>query len=448
MSKLIQQRRVLRSLALSMLCFTVSLPIARLGYPADDMTTTSSSGFGDAGDTLTDIKAYLYNLGTYLGYSLDSKVTTPTSNLLDSTSTDGPSIARNTFASFFGAMPVNASLLDAALMNFVPSAYTAYIALNTYANATFVGYNAQNASQGNTGTLSVSPLLDQQPYQQDPINQYILNILGTPDYTYCMGYEGTSWNETCKLLYQNKVMNNIIGTLPLTPYLDATAPLAILSELNSDSLTGPLLYATTTQSSTSSSTAPANATGLTATTQAQQAANFIRYASGAVVPLSLMSHADYMAQLGDATPPTDTNSTSYDRTKQEKAQAVLTKYLNQVRVYAAQQSVAISNLYYILSKRMPQTNGVDGNATSQAMSEMTMATRRIYNPAAVATDSPQWLAQINTASPASVQKEMAILLSEINYQLYLNRQQDERLLLTNSLLLIQTLTTYAPSPSN
>ncbi len=444
MSKLIQQRRVLRSLALSMLCFTVSLPIAQPGYP-DEMTTTSSSASSDFGDTLTDIKSYLYNLGGYLGYMLDNKVTTPTSNLLDSTSTDGSSITLNTFISFFGAMPVNSSLL-----NFVPTAYTAYNALNTYANATFKSYNVPGDSQANTGTLSVSPLLDQQTYQLDPVSQYILNILGTPDYTYCIGWDGTTWDETCKFLYQNKVMSNIIGTLPNRPYLDTAAPQALLSELNSDSLTGPLLYATTTQGSSTSSTAPASATGLTATTQAQQAANFIRYASGAVVPLSLMSQADYRAQLQDATH-TDTKSLGYDRTKQEKAQAVLTKYLAQVRVYAAQQSVPISNLYYILSKRMPQTTGAtdtDRNATSQALSEMTMATRRIYNPAAAATDSPQWLAQINTASPATVQKEMAILLSEINYQLYLNRQQDERLLLTNSLLLIQILTTTAPSSSN
>ena len=73
-----------------------------------------------------------------------------------------------------------------------------------------------------------------------------------------------------------------------------------------------------------------------------------------------------------------------------------------------------------------------------------MATRRIYNPE---KNGEQWIDQINKASPTTVEKEMALLLAEINYQLYLNRQQDERLLLTNSLLLIQSLTQNKPSPT-
>ncbi len=453
MSKLIQQRGVLRSLALSMLCFTVSLPIAPLGYTDDMKTVALPAAPLPSDNVLTDIKTYLLNLGGDLGYSLEDSVTTPTSTLLDSASTGVPvpfldSIARNTFASFFGAMPVSSSLPDPI----VPSAYTAYNALNAYANATFVGYNPspQGSALTNPGALSWSPLLDQLSSQQDPVSQYILNILSTPDSTYCMESDDKAWSNTCGLRYGNQLLSWVIGTLPLVPFLDPTAPQSILSELNSDSLTGPLLYATASTGSTTSSTAAANAPGLTATTQAQQAANFIRYASGAVVPLPMMRHKEY-TNLYDVAVTINDPHTDIERTKQENALATLTTYLAQVRVYAAQHSVPISNLYYILSKRMPQTTGSPdkgANSTSQAMSEMTMATRRIYNPAAaVAAGSPQWLAQINTASPATVQKEMAILLSEINYQLYLNRQQDERLLLTNSLLLFNALQGGAPSTS-
>lgn len=448
---------IIRRFALSILFFAVTLPMARPGY-TDDMTTTAE-GSSDATEALQDIKLYLYNLGSDLGYILTNPIDAPTNTLLGAND-EAPTAARSTaalelialraVATMFGAIPVNASLLDPTLLNFVPSAFTAYNAFNAFANATFTSYNNQSGPQNtpgmsdtNQGMLSTSPLIDQQVNQQDPVSQSILNILGTPDYTYCMDITDTSWVNSnsqtlgdCPLLYQNKVMSNVIGPLPLTPYLDPGASQQIISQLNSNSLTGPLLYTTNTTGAPS----PAGSSGLTATTQAQQAANFIRYASGAVIPLSLASQVEYRRQLGLAKNP------SNDRTTRENAQAVLTKYLAKIRVYAAQRSVAVSNLYHILSKRMPQTLA-DKNGSSEAMAEFEMATRRIYDPAAVAAGNPQWIARINTASPATVQKEMALLLSEINYQLYLSRQQNERLLLTNSLLLIQNLDQTAPDPA-
>ena len=57
----------------------------------------------------------------------------------------------------------------------------------------------------------------------------------------------------------------------------------------------------------------------------------------------------------------------------------------------------------------------------------------------------QWVQKINTASSATVQKEIAILLSEINYQLYLDRQIQERMLLTNSVSLLQATKASQPN---
>jgi intracellular multiplication protein IcmX len=122
--------------------------------------------------------------------------------------------------------------------------------------------------------------------------------------------------------------------------------------------------------------------------------------------------------------------------------STLANYFTSLRIYAAQSSVGMSNLYYILSKRMPQ-NQTGSNATSEALSEFTMATWRLYNPTEKNADN-QWRAQINQASSATVQKEIAILLAEINYQLYLNRQQEERLLLTNTILLMQNARASQP----
>ena len=133
-----------------------------------------------------------------------------------------------------------------------------------------------------------------------------------------------------------------------------------------------------------------------------------------------------------------------------QAQATLDAYLTSLRVYAAQSSVGISNLYYMLSKRLPQNESVSENPllTSQALSEFTMATWRLYNPADTDPSKKQWLDKINDASSATLQKEMVTLLAEINYQLYLNRQQEERLLLTNTMLLLQNARASQPTASS
>ena len=93
---------------------------------------------------------------------------------------------------------------------------------------------------------------------------------------------------------------------------------------------------------------------------------------------------------------------------------------------------------------MPQSQNTAGSQkSSQALTEFTMATHRLFNPDMSANQ--QWINQINDASSATVQKEMAVLLAEINYQLYLSRQQQERALLTSSAQLIQQTTTFRPS---
>ena len=116
------------------------------------------------------------------------------------------------------------------------------------------------------------------------------------------------------------------------------------------------------------------------------------------------------------------------------AQEALASYLVNLRTYAARSSVPISNLYQIFAKRDPQPLSFNNTTTSQALSEFQMATWRIYD--AQNQQNNQWVDQINNASAATVNKEIAILLSEINYQLYLTRQIAERQLMTTSVALL------------
>jgi intracellular multiplication protein IcmX len=231
-------------------------------------------------------------------------------------------------------------------------------------------------------------------------------------------------------------MSNVIGTLP-TPYsfFSYDYNQQFLSQLNINTLVAPLLYSTTSSTTPSTSSPTPNTqqnSGLPAQNQAQLASDFIRYASGAVAPISLPQQNVYNMLYAQAT----NSSNNVPLTQQIASQAVLNNYFAKLRAYAAVLSVPYSNLYYIFSKRMPQNTGgsTSSSATSQALNEFTMSTWRLYTPQGQA--SGQWLNQLNTASSATVQKEIATLLAEINYQLYLTRQQEERILLTNTMLLV------------
>ena len=442
--------------------------IYRLGLPSLLLTTAltvqaddgTGSVYGQQTSTNTaNLATYVLNLGAYLGYNLTQQPSPPVTPLLSSTtnqlmgSTSGSAASQlpfftTVFDAFLGAVPVNS-----LFMQFVPTNNATYSVVNALANATFPSYN--NVSSQQTNTLSVTPLIDQQTYQQDPVSQALLNILGTPNATYCMNYTATAWTgggttagtssqyPSCDLLYQNQVMSNVIGPLPTTyQYFTYDYNQQFVSQLNGNTLIAPLLYSvsTSTPSSTSSPQPPSATAGLPAQSQAQQAANFIRYATGAVAPLSLPTLQNYDTLYTQAT----NLGNNIDLPTQMRAQETLTGYFAKLREFTAQTSVAYSNLYYILSKRMPQSTGASDTAatTSQALNEFTMATWRLYTPGGSA--NTDWLNQINQASPATVQKEMVTLLAEINYQMYLTRQQEERMLLTNTMILLLTSKTNQP----
>jgi intracellular multiplication protein IcmX len=424
-------------------------------------TTSAFASSNNNGDD-DQITTYLLNLGQYLGYNVSVPAENPNSNppatvsqnLLHATSME--TMWTYLYDTFLAAFPVNTSNQDPVQL--VQSNVTGASAINSLANNIFnnPAYSSPSATQP-----SISTLIDQQTYQNDPVSQAVLNILGTPDYSYCLDNNGvkvTTCNYASSIYNQNEVMANVLGSAPGT-FGDSTGipdtqtffkyeyNQPFISQLNVNSLVGPLVYTTSNSNSgsTSSSSNSPHGQGLTATNQAQQAANFIRYAIGAVAPTSLPNRRQYdslytKAQVAQGATPT---------IEQVQAQAALASYLLNLRIYAAQTSVGIGNLYYILGKRMQQnlsqTAGQQGAPTSQALSEFNMATWRLYNPDQ--SVNTQWLTQINQASAATVQKEIAGLLAEINYQLYLSRVQQERILLTNTMLLIQNSRAAQPTSS-
>jgi len=435
----------LSKLALAnLLCFSMASAFA-------DDAMNQYNGQQTAANT-EKLAEYLVNLGGYLGFTItkapgENNNSGVTSNLLDANSALAlPAYALNTF---LGALPVNA--FNAALMQIFPSELSS-ANLNAFANAVFSAQNYSNPSSQQQGKVSVAYGVDQQNYQPDPVNQTVLNILGTPDMSYCMDYDGTKWvgctqsgNRGSILLPGSSIMANIIGNLPSTyQYFTYEYNQQFLSQLNSNTLTGPMMYSSqgANVNSTSSPSANPQNKGLAAQNQAQQAANFIRYVSGSTSPLRLPNLKAYDTLYSQAIANNNGNPTL----EQVQAQATLNNYFTGLRTYAAQFSVGISNLYFIMAKRLPQNQSGSSKQepSSQALSEFNMATWRLFK-ADMSIDN-QWVSKLNNASPATVQKEIATLLAEINYQLYLDRQIQERILMTNSIMLLQN--TRSSQPNN
>ena len=430
----------------------------------DNALAQFNANAASSGESMNTLVQYLGNLGLNLGYNLSTNVNTSTvidtllTYLSTSNGTLGQEIFEQTaFWSLLGAIPVDA--YSQTLSTFVPQSNTYASIVNAQSNYTFPNYSS--ASQ----TIpSVITSVDQPTYQTDPVSQAVLNIMTTPDYSFCSSSSSSSssssTSSTC--LSQLQVMQNILqdisssGSLPGAgqAYTYSNAQ-PFLSQLNANVLIAPLLYSTTSSTSSDSSSSQSSPPGIPSATQAQQASNFIRYATAGLSPNPMMTSSvfsslwtqayDGLDSSGNPLPASTSGAPVLGQDPAAlQAQVYLTNWFTSMRVFAAQSSVAIGNLYEILARRLPQTDPNNSTTTSRALSEFQLASWRLYNP----QNSNQWITEINTASAATVQKESAILLAEINYQLYLNRQLEERILLTNSLMLLQQLSSNPPSPQS
>lgn len=458
-----------RVVSVLLFCFVLAGQAVAVG----ESPTSSQSGGGggdgggDPSDTvLTELKKYFKNLGEYLGYKIDKPPTDPISStsLEDKESTTAGSDSIKNFVqseqklveSLLGTMPIHV-LKDS-------TTESATTPPNSLLNAVFQQYAiyGQGLTQGTSTTTTgfiVSPQVDlqmdmggQSPtpsssatasyYLPDPVSQLIANMLYTPSSAYCTTYGSlansqngmTAFQDNCLKRYAEAIGFQVFGDIP-NPTNVHVFDMNVIKQLNSNTMLGPLIYSSTPVT-------PSNLKGITgaATSQAQEAENFIRYVSGSFQLNGFMDPATLQSLYSDATSNPATSSTI-------SSMAQLTSYFLQLRTGAAQMSVAVGNLYYLASKRIPQTPGVPSGTkppagtepTSEALNEYHMATRRLYRPgkSGDAKEASQWIDKINKASSVTVQKEIAILLAEMNYQLYLSRQTQERELLTGSVMLLE-----------
>lgn len=110
------------------------------------------------------------------------------------------------------------------------------------------------------------------------------------------------------------------------------------------------------------------------------------------------------------------------------------QYRVQVRSYLAQLSLGVDNLNYIYTQRLPQPGlgnaaGMANDSESPEAIDQALATHR--------TGNKQWYQDMEAAPPATVMREMLYVLAEMRYDMYQQKQLQERLLATMSAVELQ-----------
>lgn len=424
---------------------------------AQDATYTADTSSSTSSDALVTLTKHLDNLGGYFGFiiansppNLQDTQSTYNSSLLNLQQTQtnqtnlisqlfSSTVINSTFNTFFSGSP--------------------YQTLNSLSNTAFTQNNFTISKIDYTSGLS-SPL--------NPVNQLLLNILSvTPD-EFCYTQQPSNsafynWNSNCTFPYTSSfyiahelgididasylvpagtgstynglsTLSNNISASNLYPVNSSgqssqNPNIGLLNQIDASLLTSPLIY---TKDSGSTSQ-----TGLIPSNQLQAAQSVARFLSGTTHPKIMASSSNLAAVMDNIRSATDIKTQLMNFRS-------FGNYLLDLRTYSARASVALNNIYNILGKRLPSQSDASTASSSQALNEFTMATYRLYTPPNSGDGSSQtttnWQNMINNASPATVQKETVILLAEINYQLYLMRQQQEQLLLTQSVALMNALT--------
>jgi intracellular multiplication protein IcmX len=473
---------------------------------ADDTSTTTIGSSSDC-DTCSSISS----LGAYLGYDISTTISAAASIYGSPGTFDASSILALFGAlpvNQYGVSTQSSSSSSVVLSNFLPTTAnainsTSISTFNNLANTTFYDSSLSISYQtpGSTSYASVIDYIDSIPYQQDPTSQMLINFFSTPDISFCnnqtdMDSSGRPpWDpnyvapsgattEYCQSMQETltgllgdtlnaPTISNSPSTVPscqlpqypFSLYSDgasqtatsgssSTYPPAYIAYLNVNTLLSPLMYSTSTAQNSSSSCG--SNPMLPSGNQALDAYDFIRYILTPLLPSfgnSGVTYSSYQQAWNSVYNPTSGTSPS------TSALNSLLEFNASVRSYAALSSLVASNINFLYAERVPQTiqpttassttTSSSQVQTSKALSDFQMATWRLYDSASSASTSTSWLDNINaaTTSAATVTKEIAVLLAEINYQLYQSRMLQERMLLTETLNFASTLSSIKPTMS-
>lgn len=455
------------------LTFHVQAETIQPVFPAYEEIDDITKSLSNQESILTQIETDLTNLGYYLGYKV--RTTPDTSNVHD----DLANLQQTIKSQYIVVQNLYATLT-------VSPVYATFIANPVYGNINALANQVFNTTV-DSDQKKASDNLNSTPYTPYPVAQALQNILSiTPD-AYCFttrqNCSQMDWNTSCEYKYtqsqfyahalgldstDNSYLTSKLGSgkcesdTSNKAYLNQLSDIAqqlkgelffpktsnyaqkLLPQLDSTILTSPLLYDTKENSSSSNSVYTAEFPyGLPSSNNEEAAENYVKYVTGSILPPEPVQKDELEKISKNMYEASDIGA-------QLNSFRELSKYILGLRVYTARVSLGIANIYDIFGSRKAFPNNSDdqSQASSQALNEFKMATYRLYNPSVdpnnLNLDNSQspttWQQMINDASAARVQKETAILLAEINYQLYLMRKQQEKILLTNSVMLLQSAT--------
>jgi intracellular multiplication protein IcmX len=368
------------------------------------------------GQDTEKLEKYIQNIGSYYGIDVendDYANLVKQTDIFENDTTNWLDLAKKARSSLLGLMP--------ELIDYLPAQQT---------SSRFAGLRSQESQQRRTNSflptsntaapLSINSLLDKDPTQDNPTAQAIANIVIPP---YVSGKQCINCKTADSLL-------TTTGSLSRPSDEDYVVKsitdrnLAEIAQLNLNSLLDPVVYSIsrgepgTGSPSTRKSSPLAGA--LSPDSEEATAANFVRYVTNQVKNLDYPQKFEFNTAYSKAIEAINDKSSSPEATK-------LAKYIANLRSYAAQASVGISNFNYLLAKR--KLNGDSG--VSQAAIEAEMATKELFNP--------QWYTDMEQSSDSVVQRQTLYMLAKMNYQLYLNRLMYERILATLSVMQLQDL---------
>ncbi|NBX84308.1 MAG: hypothetical protein EBQ95_01705 [Gammaproteobacteria bacterium] len=441
---------------------SLSAGLLSLSHAEGETPSYSATSAGTSqDDNITTLRKHVDNLGGFFGFLISN---TPP-NIQDQASKYNAQLL-NLEQMQKGQSALVSQLFSASVINATFNTFFAgspYQALNSLSNT---GFNQNNFSRAKID----APSQTEQPIS--PVSQLLLNQLSvTPD-DFCFEQQNNNpslynWKKDCaypftsSLYLANELGLNVDSSSfapsnsrfrynDFTTFGDSITPnifyptksgdqntsqnpnLALLNQVDASLITSPLIY---TKDSGSASTQQGQSQGLIPSTQLQAAQTVARHLSGTTAPVTLASQASINSTLMKIKSANDVKA-------QLSTFRTFGVFMMNLKTYSARMSVGLQNIYNMIGKRLPTQSGSDQTSSSQAMNEFTMATYRLYSPPSTdgsSTAASNWQTMINNASPMTIQKETVMLLAEINYQLYLMRQQQEQLLLTQSVTLLNSL---------
>ncbi|NKB46248.1 MAG: hypothetical protein GKR77_00470 [Legionellales bacterium] len=384
--------------------------IVRLFIGSLSLLISSAAMSQQLGTSNEKLEKYIKNLGSYYGIDVENDnyaAIVDRTDVFKNETTNWLELANKARASLIGLIPSIAPYLPAA-----PGSATAAPPQRT---------NTFLPTSSSAAPSSINSFLDKDPNQNNPTAQAIANII-IPPYL--------NRNNQC---INCKNANQVLTTTRSLPAAKgdsviediSKSNLAEIDQLNLDSLLDPVAYNISRESASSGTGSPSSSnkdtfTGaLTPTSEEVIAANFIRYVTNQVKNISYPSSTEFNDAYVETRKAIE-SGTSF-------APDLLANYVANLRSYAAQASVGISNFNYLLAKRKLNTD----SQTSQAAIEAEMATKELFDN--------EWYNRIELSSDSVVQRQMLYMLARMNYQLYLNRLMYERILATLSTMQLQAL---------